>query len=1319
MKTLLPLLKLSAVNISAINWRKSLLCFFFPSLLINIAMAGPVNENDHHTTVAGTVAGSYTVGTGGDYLTLTAAVNAYNSFTLTGPVTFCLISSTYSAGETFPIVIMRNTTASATNTLTIKPAVGVTASVSGTINSDAMFKVLGSYVTIDGSNNGTNSRNLTFTNNGSTSARTIMFGSTGSFPVVNSTLKNCNVLGGNSTSNAVVLCDGAAVNSPGYFNNITIENNLVNKAFYGIYCNAIVSAGNGSGLLIQNNDLTSSGTSAIQFAGIMVQGVDGVTVSYNSIGNFISTDATTDCGIWLSTGTKNAIILGNTITNLTYTGGAGYGSRGIYVSTGVTSANIKLSGNMISNITGDGDDYTNSGVTLNNPHGILMVGPQTGLQIYNNSICMGAVTGFTNTLNKANAMAACIRIYGSGTADIRNNILVNNLGLNGATGYGTVGLMASNSTSQFTSLNYNDYVINPAGSGVKAFGMIGTTAYGSLAAWKTITGKDVASINVTPVFVSSTDLHLVPASNPLLNNAALPIAGNNDNDVDNATRNPQTPDIGCDEFVEPNKAWWIGKVSTAWTTASNWEANAIPGATTDVTINGGYTFMPTISTTQAINSLLLSAPGTPPVITINGGNLQINGNITKTGGTIDATNGTIEMNGSTAQYIPAGLFVNNDLKDLIIGNSDAVTGVSLTSALNIYRSVSFSATGLKLTTNDFLTLKSTIAETAWVGDVTGKTISGNVTVERYIPTVTPAPGVHGKSWQLLSVPVSGSQTVNAAWQEGAITANANPNSGYGIQITGEMAGALGLGFDVYTPAGPSMKTFNALTGGYNGIANTNTLPIANQKGYMVFIRGDRSITAYNQAPVPTVLRAKGKLYTTGADLPPATNVLADKFESVGNPYASAINFTAITRTGATDNTYYVWDPLLAGTGYGGFQTISATALWVPSPGGTANYPTGVPVTSIQSGQAFFVHATGAAGTVSFTEAAKITGSKNIFRNTNTNSTDNQFLRVLLYNGIDSTAGVADGNTIAFSNDYSNDYTGDDALKFASNTASIGVSGNGRLLAVEARSLPSNNDTIFYSIANLRRQAYQLKLMPENLQFGNLIAYFEDGFLHTSTALSFTDNTTIDFTVTDDFASAAAGRFYIVFKQLLITPVTFTNISAIRTSENAINVNWDVDNEINIENYEVQRSKDGRNFDKINTTTARTTNGGRSSYTYPDQSPFQGDNFYRIRSKGRDGQYQYSAVVKVAGLKQASLISIYPNPVVDKKLSIAFNNQPEGTCKIELRNVVGQVIYSDKVMVNSSNMVKTISLDRAIAAGTYQLVIIAENGSKRVEQLFIQ
>ena len=54
-------------------------------------------------TGAPTISGSFNVGAGGDFTTLTAAVAALNSRVMTGPVTFSLTDNTY-AGETYPIV---------------------------------------------------------------------------------------------------------------------------------------------------------------------------------------------------------------------------------------------------------------------------------------------------------------------------------------------------------------------------------------------------------------------------------------------------------------------------------------------------------------------------------------------------------------------------------------------------------------------------------------------------------------------------------------------------------------------------------------------------------------------------------------------------------------------------------------------------------------------------------------------------------------------------------------------------------------------------------------------------------------------------------------------------------------------------------------------------------------------------------------------------------------------------------------------------------------------------------------------------------------
>ena len=139
---------------------------------------------------------------------------------------------------------------------------------------------------------------------------------------------------------------------------------------------------------------------------------------------------------------------------------------------------------------------------------------------------------------------------------------------------------------------------------------------------------------------------------------------------------------------------------------------------------------------------------------------------------------------------------------------------------------------------------------------------------------------------------------------------------------------------------------------------------------MIFIRGDRSVTTSSSPATTTVLRAKGQLYTASAgQLPPSSSVAANSFESVGNPYASAIDFTQISKPGPAfiDNTFYVWDPTLAGSqNLGGYQTISSTNGFKPVPGGTINYPSDSVITTIQSGQAFFIHATGAGsgGTIS-------------------------------------------------------------------------------------------------------------------------------------------------------------------------------------------------------------------------------------------------------------------------------------------------------------------------------------------------------------------
>ena len=459
-----------------------------------------------------------------------------------------------------------------------------------------------------------------------------------------------------------------------------------------------------------------------------------------------------------------------------------------------------------------------------------------------------------------------------------------------------------------------------------------------------------------------------------------------------------------------------------------------------------------------------------------------------TGNTYTVVGSTVDYNKPAAQTVAAFKYYS-----LTVSGAGLVTK-SLGGPIEVQGTLTLAA-NTRFGLGDFnTTLKSTAANTADVAPIsTNNSIlygNGRFIVERYIPT-----GVaHGKSWQLLAVPVSGPQSVNAAWQEGNSPLNVG-TSGLGTTISSEKPGAVARGFDFFTAVGPSLKKYDPVTNKWVGIddgsSNTSSIILPNKKGYMLLVRGDRSVQTSAAPANVTTLRTTGKLYSPGTDKPLSTNVGAGKFETVGNPYAAAIDFTSVLATSTNiDSKYYVWDPLLPnsnGFGLGGYQVLSSVNLWKPTPGGTINYPSNIPYTKIHSGQAFFVYATNA-GTVDFSESNKTTGDNRGYRPADI--AHRQFLRGYLQG---MTGQATDGNVVAFDPAFNNGFDSDDALKIDNGTESFALRNGSHVLAVQARNLVASSDTLFYEIAHLNQQVYKLRFEPENVD-SRLTAFFVDKLL---------------------------------------------------------------------------------------------------------------------------------------------------------------------------------------------------------------------------------
>ena len=603
-------------------------------------------------------------------------------------------------------------------------------------------------------------------------------------------------------------------------------------------------------------------------------------------------------------------------------------------------------------------------------------------------------------------------------------------------------------------------------------------------------------------------------------------------------------------------------------------------------------------------------------------------------------------------------------------------------------------------------LRSSDTATARIDILTTGNIIGDVTIERFINTGT-AIGQHGKSWQFLATPTTG-QTFFQSWQENGLT-----SPGYGTILTGT-----GTGFDI-TTALPSVKFYNDVTATWSGVSTTAT-SLQNKLGYMLFVRGDRTVTTSNAPANNTNMRSRGVLFTP-SNPPPSVPVPANQFQSFGNPYASAIEFNNVyTASTGIDNVFYVWDPKLGGSNnLGGYQTISAVTGYMATAGGpTTSYPAGIASPFIESGQAAFVHGNATGGNVMFNENCKVPCSRLVNKGTATAgfvSSNRQFMLCSLFT---NTGMITDGNIVAFENGLGNEVNQFDAEKILNTGENFGISRGQKLLSVEARDAININDTIFYRFQNLRQQPYQLRFAPINIST-TLTAYLIDRYSNTNTPISLNDTSFIDFVINSDTSSYAADRFLLVFKQPDILPVTIVNIAARRNADQTNQITWSVENEMNLQEYTIERSANGTTFNMIGYTSPSANNGGPYSYGYRDEMPLNGINFYRIKARSNSGQLQYSNMAKVEGINSTAKISVYPNPVVDKMIHVNFNNQKEGMYILQLSNKAGQLIYNNSVNISQINTVYTVRPGNVLSSGTYQLCIIKQDGSKVLEQVMVK
>lgn len=731
-----------------------------------------------------------------------------------------------------------------------------------------------------------------------------------------------------------------------------------------------------------------------------------------------------------------------------------------------------------------------------------------------------------------------------------------------------------------------------------------------------------------------------------------------------------------DEFI------WLGK-NNDWSDGQNWSGKTVPSLSDNIRIPHSQN-EPVITTIANANQIVMEEGATLKIA----GVLKLSGDISGAGpGAVNAAKGTIYYCGIEGQTINSRIFKDLAIKDLFVGNE-----VYLNDSLNVFGSITFPGDNHTFHTNDYLTLKSTPVQTASVGKLEhGNKITGKVTVEQYFPA--------RKGWKFLSVSTQPGQSIHDAWQEGQEAGNTTGIVGYGMQLTGQMKDWAQKGFDRQSNA-PSIKFYNIETGLWKGIESTLE-PFNNPtNGYMVFLRGDRSAHLVESPETPTILRSKGELKFGDQEI---VTIPAGKFVAIGNPFPSDIDMTKIKTSG--NMFFYVWDPAL-GDSYGAYQTFMRVDKehFTAVPGG-GTYNT-LSQNTIGAGQAFFVFNEDG-GTVQLTEESKVSVANpvNSSRKMTGGLDDiNERLNLKLYKVNSSGAStLVDGILQNLNTDFSKEIDGYDAIKSANSAENLSMKRNGKLLSIESKSLNEGNDTTLLNLTGVSYSSYRFQMKYEQADEKRM-AILVDKYTNKQTAIVPNQQITYDFQVENIKSSYAPDRFEIIFSPLRAMPVTFKSVKA-EKKQDRVQVKWTIVDEINVSNYIVERSVDGKIFSQIGSVVS----DGKSEYQFTDVKPFNGLNYYRIVSVDIDGKRGYTQIVSVNNILSADVVKVYPNPIAGNDIKVEVRVQVEGLYYFSVRNQMGQLIDTRREELNNATNNLLFQPDKKLSNGVYTVEITYPDG----------
>lgn len=182
------------------------------------------------------------------------------------------------------------------------------------------------------------------------------------------------------------------------------------------------------------------------------------------------------------------------------------------------------------------------------------------------------------------------------------------------------------------------------------------------------------------------------------------------------------------------------------------------------------------------------------------------------------------------------------------------------------------------------------------------------------------------------------------------------------------------------------------------------------------------------------------------------------------------------------------------------------------------------------------------------------------------------------------------------------------------------------------------------------------------------------------------------------------------------PIGLKNFSLTKTSGGSAALRWEGENDQYAYSYDVEVSRDGQHFSKIETLDRKYTANPVFLYSYQMTGNDYGRYYFRVRQRWLNGYVRYTAV-KAVEFNSAIFenTSLYPNPTTGNA-GIKFVNAKAGKVLVQVTNAHGQPVSTKEITITSTDY----QLLPKLPSGVYWVKITdLDSKTHCVKQLLVQ